>query len=74
MTLKERFADKLVQSDTHFKNDQLVAVLDICDELGLPDMYEALKNLVYRIDGGLALGEKLDVLPAREALTKAEGK
>jgi hypothetical protein len=39
-----------------------------------PDMYEALINLVYRIDGGLALGEKLDVSPARIALTKAEGK
>uniref|UniRef100_A0A6H1ZFR2 Uncharacterized protein n=1 Tax=viral metagenome TaxID=1070528 RepID=A0A6H1ZFR2_9ZZZZ len=38
------------------------------------DMYEALKNLVKRIDGGLALGEKLDVLPARDALAKAEGR
>ena len=38
------------------------------------DMYEALKNLVQRIDEGLALGERLDVLPAREALNKAGGK
>ena len=44
-TLKQRFADKLVNCDTHFDNNQLVAILDICDELGIPDMYEALKHI-----------------------------
>lgn len=39
-----------------------------------PDMYEALKVLVDRIDQGLALGEALDIYPARQALAKAEGK
>jgi hypothetical protein len=38
-----------------------------------PDMYEALKNLVNRVDRGLALGEKLDIEPARQAIAKAEG-
>ena len=37
-----------------------------------PDMYEALKNLVERIDEGLALGEELDIAPARQALSKAD--
>lgn len=39
-----------------------------------PDMYEALKNLIYRIDEGLALGSELDIEPARKAIAKAEGK
>jgi hypothetical protein len=39
-----------------------------------PEMYQALKNIVERIEQGLALGENLEVLPARKALTKAEGK
>jgi hypothetical protein len=38
------------------------------------DMYEALKNLIERIDKGLALGETADLSPARNALAKAEGK
>ena len=37
------------------------------------DMYEALENLVNRIDEGLALGESLDIMPARKALKKAMG-
>ena len=32
------------------------------------DMYEVLSNLVNRIDGGLALGEKADLRKAREVL------
>lgn len=43
--IKKRFADKLVNCDTHFDTDQLIKVLDICDELGIPDMYEALKAI-----------------------------
>ena len=39
-----------------------------------PRMYKALKELVERIDKGLALGEKLDVSPAREVLAQAESK
>ncbi len=38
-----------------------------------PDLYENLKNLVSRIDQGLALGQELDLKPAREALAEAEG-
>ena len=37
-----------------------------------PLLYEALKDLVERIDEGLALGEKLDISPARQALSKVE--
>lgn len=38
------------------------------------DLYNALSNLVERIDQGLALGEKLDLEPARKALAKVKGK
>ena len=38
------------------------------------DLYEALKNIVERHEQGLALGEQLDLMPAREALAKVEGK
>jgi len=37
------------------------------------DLYEALENLVERIDEGLALGERVDIEPARKALAKVEG-
>lgn len=40
----------------------------------ISEMYEALRNLVKRIDDGVALGEALDILPARLAIAKAEGK
>ena len=39
-----------------------------------PDIYEALKNIVERHEQGLALGEKMDLTPARKALAKTEGK
>ncbi len=39
-----------------------------------PAMYEALKALIVRLDGGLALGENADLSQARAALSKAEGK
>lgn len=39
-----------------------------------PDCYKELTNLITRIEQGLALGEKLDLEPARKALAKAEGK
>lgn len=39
-----------------------------------PDMYEALFNLVEHIDAGLPLDEELDLVPARNALLKAEGR
>ena len=39
-----------------------------------PRMYEALKNLVERHEQGLALGEALDLSPARQALAEAEGR
>jgi hypothetical protein len=42
-------------------------------EANAPELYEALKNLIERIDNGVALGEKLDVEPARKALAHAEG-
>ncbi len=35
-------------------------------------LYEALKNLVERIDEGVALGEKLDIEPARKVLNRVE--
>ena len=38
------------------------------------ELWEALKNIVERIDKGLALGEKLDIEPARKALAKVECK
>jgi hypothetical protein len=37
------------------------------------ELFYALKNLVERIDDGVALGEKLDVKPAREVIRKIEG-
>ena len=37
-------------------------------------MYEALKNMVERHEQGLALGEELDLRPAREALAQVERK
>lgn len=39
-----------------------------------PDCHRELGNLVSRIEQGLALGEKLDLEPARKALAKAEGR
>ncbi len=41
--IKQKIANELVGCDTHFEPDQLVAVLDVMDEVGVPDMYEALK-------------------------------
>ena len=38
------------------------------------DMYKALKAIVERHEQGLALGEELELEPARQALQKAEGK
>jgi len=38
-----------------------------------PDLYKALKNIVERHERGLALGEELDLEPARKAITRAEG-
>ena len=35
-------------------------------------LYEALKNIVYRHEQGLALGEGMDLNPAREVLAKIE--
>lgn len=40
-------------------------------EKAAPVMLEALKNLVSRIDEGLAIGEALDLKPAREAIAEA---
>ena len=37
------------------------------------DLYWALEHLVKRIDEDLALGEKLDIEPARKVLSKIEG-
>ena len=77
MEIKERFADKLVNCDTYFESDQLVAVLDICDELGIPDMYEALKVLVKEYSVDLEFCRLNDVPHwelACKALSKAEGK
>lgn len=37
------------------------------------EMWEALRNLVRRLDEGLALGEKLDIEPARKVLAKITG-
>ena len=39
-----------------------------------PLLYEALKAIVERVEQGLALGEALEIEPARKALMKAEGK
>uniref|UniRef100_A0A6M3JDP6 Uncharacterized protein n=1 Tax=viral metagenome TaxID=1070528 RepID=A0A6M3JDP6_9ZZZZ len=36
------------------------------------ELLAVLRNLVERIDNGLALGEKLDVEPARKVLSKIE--
>lgn len=36
------------------------------------DLYWILKNLVERLDKGLALGEALDLQPARKVLKKIE--
>lgn len=37
-----------------------------------PTFYQALKDIVERHEQGLALGETLELEPAREALAKAE--
>ena len=37
-----------------------------------PSLHKELSNLVSRIEQGLALGEKLDLAPARQALAKVE--
>ena len=39
---------------------------------GLNLVIETLKNLIVRIDEGLALGEELDIAPARYALSAIE--
>ena len=36
------------------------------------DLYKALKNIVARHEKGLALGEELDLKPARDAIAKVE--
>ena len=69
MEIKERFADKLVNCDTYFESDQLVAILDICDELGIPEMYEALKSIA---DGPWSISSAREI--AEIALARAEGK
>ena len=42
--IKRKIADELVASDIHFEVDQIIAILDILDKVGVPDMYEALKE------------------------------
>ena len=53
-------------TDTAKANAHLIAAA--------PEIYEALANIVQRLDKGLALGETLEMKPARRALAKAEGK
>ena len=53
------------QIDRHY-NANLIAAA--------PDCHRELANLVERIDRGLAIGEVLDLKPARQALAKAEDK
>lgn len=43
--IKRKITDELVACDTHFNTDQLVAVLDILDKVGIPAMYEALLRI-----------------------------
>ena len=81
LLLKQRFADKMVKCNTHFESDQLVAVLDICDELGIPDMYEALMmlyrySMIHLVEGVIyPEGTHKDwVDKANKALAKTEGK
>ena len=40
--------------------------------ISIPYCHKELTNLVERIDKGLALGEQLDLTPARQALAKAK--
>lgn len=76
--IKRTIADELVASDTHFETDQLVAVLDILDKVGVPDMYGALKKLhkVFFDDLKTAYSPEQNeaLTEAFEALAKAEGK
>jgi len=73
-TLKRSIVDELVNCDTHFESDQVVKVLDICDKLGIPDMYEALKALIQSIDNeyGLAASQQDGYIEGCQALAKAE--
>ena len=73
--LKRLIADELVNCDTHFENDQMVKVLDICDKLGIPDMHEALKGLMrdYSTNPNSPIFYEACRV-AREALAKGEGK
>jgi hypothetical protein len=73
--------DSMVLGTIFGADDYLCCEEDISEECkanaqliaSAPKLYEALENLVNRIDKGLALGEKLDVEPARKALAKARG-
>jgi len=69
--IKQRFVDALVSCELHFDTDQLVKVLDICDELGIPDMYEALKAMA---DIHSPIVPMQAHAMADKALAKAEGK
>lgn len=42
-------------------------------ESGLLELIKASENVLERLDLGLALGEKLDLEPLRDAIRKARG-
>lgn len=48
--VKRKVADEMVGCDTHFENDQLVAVLDILDKIGVPAMYDKLVKVCKWLD------------------------
>ncbi len=43
-------------------------------ESGLIELLSASKNILNRLEGRLALGEKLDVKPFRDAIAKVDDK
>lgn len=42
-TLRERFRLNLLGCNTHFEGDQLDAVMEVFESLGIEEMYKALK-------------------------------
>ena len=60
--IADTFSGRKISVAESRANAQLIA--------SAPDLYENLKNLVSRIDQGLALGQELDLKPAREALSR----
>lgn len=79
MFTKGEWKVEVHQDHTTVEADYFTVCADVSNDdanliAAAPAMYKTLKVIVERHEQGLALGEKLELEPARQALAKVEGK